>query len=150
MATLWVNGETGPILRDWLQGDWALLFSHPIDFQYHGLETDRWLSILREEFCAREVRPLACTRDLTEIDAGWASELVEDRSLVRLGGADVAARNLRQDVMNLPSRFVVIVDETLQRRGVLKYSAGRSTISPLDLLASIDLLRRRSPSRIAA
>jgi hypothetical protein len=38
----------------------------------------------------------------------------------------------------------------LQRRGVLKYSAGRNSVSPLDLLASIDLLRRRSPARIAA
>ncbi len=150
MATLWVNGESGPMLRDWLQGDWAILFSHPIDFQYQGLETDRWLSILREEFCAREVRPLACTRTLTELDAGWASELVEDRSLVRLGGADAAARKLREDITTLPPRFVVIIDETLQRRGVLKYSAGRSNISPLDLLASIDLLRRRTPARVAA
>ena len=28
------------------------------------------------------------------------------------------------------------------RRGVLKYSAGRSSVSPLDLLASIDAFRR--------
>jgi len=29
-------------------------------------------------------------------------------------------------------------------RGVLKYNAGRASVSPLDLLASIDALRRRS------
>jgi alkyl hydroperoxide reductase subunit AhpC len=150
MATLWVNGETGPQLREWLQGDWAILFSHPIDFQYQGLETDRWLSILREEFSVREVRPLACKRSLTELDAGWASDLVEDHSLLRLGSTDVAARQLREDLSGLSARFVVIVDEALQRRGVLKYSAGRNSVSPLDLLASIDMLRRRSPARIAA
>jgi alkyl hydroperoxide reductase subunit AhpC len=150
MATLWVNGETGPLLREWLQGDWAMLFSHPIDFQYQGLETDRWLSILREEFCAREVRPLACRRSLSDLDASWASDLVEDHSLLRLGGTDVVARRLREDLSGLATRFVVIVDESLQRRGVLKYSAGRNSVSPLDLLASIDMLRRRSPARIAA
>jgi hypothetical protein len=42
------------------------------------------------------------------------------------------------------------VDAQLRRRGVLKYSAGRSSISPLDLLASIDALRRRNGARIAA
>jgi alkyl hydroperoxide reductase subunit AhpC len=150
MATLWVNGETGPLLREWLQGDWAMLFSHPIDFQYQGLENDRWLSILREEFCAREVRPLACTRSLGALDAGWTSDLVEDHTLLRLGATDVVARRLREDLAGLATRFVVIVDESLQRRGVLKYSAGRNSVSPLDLLASIDMLRRRSPARIAA
>ena len=55
----------------------------------------------------------------------------------------MAARNLRDEILNLPPRFVLIIDESLNRRGVLKYSAGRSTVSPLDLLASIDAFRRR-------
>jgi hypothetical protein len=57
---------------------------------------------------------------------------------------DRAARNLRDEILRLPPRFVLIIDESLHRRGVLKYSAGRSTVSPLDLLASIDAFRRRS------
>ena len=56
----------------------------------------------------------------------------------------LAARNLRADILGLPPRFVLIVDESLTRRGVLKYSAGRSSVSPLDLLASIDAFRRSS------
>jgi hypothetical protein len=55
---------------------------------------------------------------------------------------DMAARNLRDEILNLPPRFVLIIDESLNHRGVLKYSAGRSTVSPLDLLASIDAFRR--------
>ena len=165
MATVMVDGETGPLLRDWLRGDWALLFSHPVDFQYQGLENDRWLSILREEFGARGVRPLACGREgaprdgaprdgarpgVAEIDAGWASDLTGDRSVLRLSPVEAASRSLRDDVLSMPPRFVLIIDGQLVRRGVLKYSAGRSSISPLDLLASIDALRRRNNIRIAA
>ncbi len=153
MATLCLGDVDGsaPLLRDWLGGDWALLFSHPADFQDQGLERDRWLEILRDEFRARGVRPIACRRAAADADGSWVSELLCDHRLVRLqagdaaddGVVDMAARNLREDILSLPPRFVLIIDESLHRRGVLKYSAGRSTVSPLDLLASIDAFRRR-------
>jgi hypothetical protein len=173
MATLWVSAgehetgsaasnvhalEKGAPLRDWLRGDWAMLFSHPVDFQYQGLEIDRWQSILREEFRNRGVRPLACRRGAAELDGSWVSDLIADRGLVRLEGGngggdeivDLPLRALREDILAMPPRFVLIVDDELRRRGVLKYSAGRATVSPLDLLGSIDLLRRRHAARIAA
>jgi hypothetical protein len=87
---------------------------------------------------------------VAELDTGWASDLTGDRSLLRLECVDVPSRTLREDIMGMPSRFALIVDAQLRRRGVLKYSAGRSSISPLDLLASIDALRRRNGARIAA
>lgn len=155
MATLCL-GEvdvSAPLLRDWLAGDWALLFSHPTDFQDQGLERDRWLEILRDEFRARGVRPVACGQSAgaAAADDSWAGELICDYRLLRLHSdsagdsvIDLPARNLRADILGLPPRFVLIIDESLTRRGVLKYSAGRSSVSPLDLLASIDAFRRSS------
>jgi alkyl hydroperoxide reductase subunit AhpC len=160
MATLCV-GEvdcSAPLLREWLGGDWALLFSHPEDFQDQGLERDRWLEILRDEFRARGVRPVACRRASGDADGSWVGELICDHRLLRLGAAaaasgepiDMSARSLRDKILSLAPRFVLIIDESLQRRGVLKYSAGRTTVSPLDLLASIDAFRHRSPPRAVA
>jgi alkyl hydroperoxide reductase subunit AhpC len=152
MATLCI-GEldcSTPLLRDWLGGDWALLFSHPVDFQDQGLEHDRWLEILRDEFRARGVKPIACRRPAGVPDGSWVGELICDYGLLRLEAAtaddgviDMAARQLRAEILDSPPRFVLIVDESLNRRRILKYSAGRSTVSPLDLLASIDSFRRR-------
>jgi hypothetical protein len=156
MATLSLAEVDGsaPLLRDWLGGDWALLFSHPADFQDRGLERDRWLEILRDEFRVRGVRPVACSQSADTgagADDSWAGELICDYRLLRLqseaagdGVIDLPARNLRADILGLPPRFVLIIDESLTRRGVLKYSAGRSSVSPLDLLASIDAFRRSS------
>lgn len=156
MATLCL-GElycSAPLLREWLDGDWALLFSHPADFEDEGLERDRWLEILRDEFRARGVRPIACRRAAGDADGSWTAELIGDHRLLRLEAAaatgdsviDLAARSLREDILGLTPRFVLIIDGSLQRRGVLKYSAGRTTVSPLDLLASIDAFRRREIS----
>ena len=127
-----------------------------MDFQDQGLEHDRWLEILRDEFRARGVKPIACRRPAGVPDGSWVGELICDYGLLRLEGAaaddgviDMAARHLRAEILDSPPRFVLIVDESLNRRGILKYSAGRSTVSPLDLLASIDAFRRR-PARAAA
>jgi hypothetical protein len=154
MATLCLGNIdcSAPLLRDWLLDDWGLLFSHPADFQDQSMEHDRWLEFLRAEFRARNVRPLACRRPAGDADGSWVGELVRDRRLIRLHAADapadvidLAAHTLRDEIMSLTSHFALIIDSTLTRRGVLKYSAGRNSVSPLDLLASIDALRRRSP-----
>jgi len=163
MATLWLNeaaaegssdlcSSASPALREWLAGDWGLVFSHPDDFQSGGLEIDRWLSILRDEFFRRGVRPLACTRAPPTRDTSWVSQIVSDERVVVLresaaaapGIVDLPQRSLREDMLGLRERFALIIDENLHQRGILKYSPGRSSVSPFDLLSLIDALRRRA------
>jgi alkyl hydroperoxide reductase subunit AhpC len=153
------SGNASPVLREWLQGDWAMIFSHPIDFQYQGLEIDRWLAIVREEFQLRAVRALACRLDATLLDPIWVTEPIADHRPVGIEPVneagvpeivDLPARALRDELLGLGPRFVLIVDEELRRRGVFKYSTAGANVSPLDLLASIDALRRRGTQRIAA
>jgi hypothetical protein len=60
---------------------------------------------------------------------------------------DPAARRLRDQIGVLPPRFVLIIDAALTRRGVLKYVAGRHSISPLDLLVAAEAMRRHSCQR---
>jgi hypothetical protein len=144
--------RSAPLLRDWLGGDWGLLFSHPADFQVGGLEYDRWLSILRDDFRARAVRPLACRRPAGDADGSWVAQLQHDQRLIALVASnpgyedviDLAARTLREQIVQLSSHFVLIIDPALRSRGLLRYGAGRPSVSPLDLLGSIDALRRRS------
>jgi alkyl hydroperoxide reductase subunit AhpC len=157
MATLCLGSidHSAPSLSDWMGEDWGLLFSHPLDFQDQGTEYDRWLGILRKEFRASRVRPLACRRPLGDADASWVGELTCDHRLIRLECADasgtdtrsedvihLAARALRDVILSQTSHYVLIIDPALQCRGVLKYSAGRTSVSPLDLLASVDAMRR--------
>lgn len=156
MAMLWVDSREPaglyqtPPLREWLEGQWALLFSHPEDFQDHGTETDRWLQIVRDEFRTSAVRALSVGRGAAPCDTSWVATLVGDRRCVPLepppdAGApiDLPSRTLRSEVLALGPRFVLIIDETLRRRGVFRYGpAGARGICALDLLATIRQLRR--------
>jgi thioredoxin-dependent peroxiredoxin len=144
---------SGRDLHEWLDGAWALLFSNPEDFEPQRREKGRWLHGLREEFGMRAVRALAVKRYRGPTESSWIDNLGFDPRPVQLrepsfAAADevsFAARALRGELLTLQSRFVLLIDGSLKRREVLKYSAGRSAVSALDLLASVDALRRHRP-----
>ena len=154
MATLCLDSEFEQRARcdlhEFIGGDWALLFSNPEDFQQSGRHKERWLNDLRYELGSRALHSLAVKRDQGQPEASWIDELESAREYVHLreppfAAADAisfAVRLLRGELLTLQSRFVLIVDASLKRREVLKYSSGRGNLSVFDLLASVDARRR--------
>ena len=149
MATLYLDHVSRSILslREWLDGAWGLLLSHPSDFEDHSLESDRWLQILTQEFHTHGVRPIVCRRGGGELDNGWVGHVSGDQGRVRLTHrevADMAARRLRDAILAIPaSRFAVAVDPTLTHRRTWIYGTSPPTLaamSPLHLLGTIQTM----------
>jgi alkyl hydroperoxide reductase subunit AhpC len=148
MATLRVceltdDGSAGASisLREWLDGRWAILFSHPDDFIHCELELDRWLDIVGNAFRHARIRPLALSRSTCPIDQGWVSQLSGDDCSVslheRMNGRtllDFHSYRLRACLEGIDQRFAMIIDPAPRQRRTLIYGAAEKPASPLDLL----------------
>ena len=120
-------------LRRWLDGSWALLFSHGDDFAAYGFEADRWLAHVREAFASTGVRPLARVSGTSSHGAGWVTEI---------GGGcttdthidEIRRSALRETTDSTKSswlwdsrqRFVLLLNDALSARWSFLYSAGDS------------------------
>ncbi len=137
-------------LRDWLQGRWALLFSHPHDFASYGFEMDRWIVHVQETFAAARVSALALAKG-DDLEGTWV-EVIGGAQLAirwsdahRIGGVMQAReRTLVSTVINQQSRFVLIADESLRPRRTYAYSACDRLASPIELAWMAQRLRERS------
>ena len=147
MATLYLEhiNQSLPSLREWLDGKWGLLLSHPSDFEEHSLERDRWLEILGVAFRDSAVKPIAFRYESGEPDRSWVGVVSADERRVRLTHSaviDLCARRLRDQIVEIPQRFAIALDPSLLSHVLFMYRPGtRLTISPLDLLGSVGRLR---------
>jgi hypothetical protein len=104
-------------LRRWLQGRWAVLFSHADDFAAYGFESDRWLVHVQEAFADAGVRPLALA---DRHEASWVTEV---------GGCTATLP------LDRSARFVMTLDAALRPRRTFVYMRGHRLPSPMDLAA---------------
>ncbi len=145
-------------LSEWLEDDWAILFSHPDDFVRCELESDRWVTVVQSAFAASGARPLALARPYRPLDCGWVSRVTGDMRVVPLGDdarpatprdptrrwtdlTDFHAHRLQEDIEAMTERFVMIIDASLKRRRTYAYGAPESLPSPLDFLRWVRALR---------
>jgi len=142
-------------LKAWLDGNWALLFSHPDDFACREIESDRWLILLQEELTAADVRPLRLAPSGSEYSGRWVLSVGGGTFVVDPKPSHdtrlhfLPHRDLCDSIRNTSSRFVLILDELLHRRFVLTYEPTERVPSPLDLAAMASTLRRRSSTAAA-
>jgi hypothetical protein len=130
-------------LNIWLDGRWALLFSHPERFADYGFEADRWLVQLRDAFDWARVRPIAIG---IANEAGWVS---------RTGGRYVPLHSVEDC---LPTQWgtrtgrgetehsVTIFDSSMRARRTFIYPLDGQTPSPIALAQTVARLRASSAS----
>ncbi len=140
-------GGSNISLRKWLDGRWAILFSHPDDFVQYDFEFDRWLGIVGEAFARACIRPLALPRGSYPIDRGWISQLTGGTPVSlhdRLDGRDpfdFRARRLQEEIAGVQKRFAMIIDGRLRPRSTHVYGVVERPPSPLDFLRHACRLR---------
>lgn len=153
--------EPSPILslREWLGRHWAILFSHPGDFDQEQLERDRWIRVLERGFSEHAVRPLGLANrghDGHAASLGWLDEL-GDGCAARLSTAmsladapdDFHANALRARILASSAHFAMIIDTDLRCRRTVSYRTATGLPSPLELLGwAVSLRDTHSPDPV--
>lgn len=151
------DGSLGPTsnlsLRQWLGECWAILFSHPGDFDQEQLERDRWLSVLSRTFDEHGVRAVALARDADDAQAaslGWLAALSDGAAAVLSTAApaqgslgDFRACPLGPQVSRGGTRFAMVIDPDLRCRRLARYHSPVDLPSPIELVGWAVALRDR-------
>ena len=114
------------LLKKWLRGRWAMVFSHPDDFANYGFEADRWIGQVKEAFDADAVVPLGVSARAPGDHAGW---------ITAVGGCFISQRTFDNIVpgCRLGRRFVMVLDDSLQLRRTFLYADADRLPSPIGL-----------------
>lgn len=146
-------------LSEWLGESWAIVFSHPDDFDQEQLERDRWIRILERSFNQHAVRPLALARHGDDPEAsslGWLAQLGEGCAALLSTASppqgalfDFRTSTLRADIAHSGPRFAMIVDSDLRSRRTIRYGTTTDLPSPIELVGWAVALRERQPSDLS-
>lgn len=114
------------LLKRWLRGRWALVFSHPDDFANYGFEADRWIDQVKQAFDAASIAALAISTRAPGDHAGW---------ITAVGGCFISSRTFDSIVYlcRPERRFVMVLDDALQLRRTFLYSGADRVPSPIGL-----------------
>jgi hypothetical protein len=134
------------LLKGWLRGRWALLFSHSDDFASYGFEADRWVEQVREAFDHESVAALAVSAGTPGDGAGWITAIGGRAINSRTLGSLMRSRWLDLDAASrcAGQRFVMVLDGALNLRRTLLYKGVDRLPSPIDLASVAAVCRLRA------
>jgi len=115
-------------LRDWLNGQWGAVFSHPDDFAPSAGTPSGFTNRVADGLLAAGVRPITFCDSLEHVTPNWLDHAVNDDAVVVLDARcerviDLAERALATQLAALHDRFVLILDERGRCRTSLQYRA---------------------------
>jgi alkyl hydroperoxide reductase subunit AhpC len=137
-------------LREWLCGQWAVLFSHPEHFAPHPSTPSGFITLLADDFSACGVKPIAVA-STCDTAASWLDFAGTDRSVISLNDSshhstpvvDLPERALARTIARMTTPFVIIIDAIARCRSTIAYrptaSARNRTIE--DVLRMVQVLR---------
>jgi thioredoxin-dependent peroxiredoxin len=131
-----LNADTRPHrvmrLREWLDGQWGILYSNPEDFAPHPSTPRGFVSRLAGEFEQYNVKPIALGSEVGAAPQSWLDVAMEDNSLVIVDAdgvdepvIDLAERALAMKLAEIDGRFVMILDAHGRCRSTINYRPRR-------------------------
>lgn len=138
------------MVRRWLQGRWALLFSHPDDFASDGFEADRWLMQVEQAIRSAHIAVLGLARPHEDGESwvaqvGGAPVALRWADLRRLSGPmRTPERRLVSAVLAATTRFVLVLDDSLVLRRSYAYVDRACVPSPIELAWMAHCLRKQT------
>ena len=133
-------------LREWLQGHWAVVCSHPDDFAPPRGTPEGFVTCIAEGLRTERVKMIGFDCTLEPPPASWLDHAVNDDSIVVLDGecatvVDLAEHALAAKLAALTQPFVVIVDDRGRVRTTLKYRYGDRSRTLFDIVELVAILR---------
>ena len=135
-------------LRDWLQGQWGLVFSHPADFAPHSSTPPGFTTCIADDLLAAGIKPLVFSTSLEQLPESWFDHALNDDSVVLLANHDARVLDLAEcalasQLAALNRPFVLILDDRGRCRTTLTYApnAQHRPRTMLDIIEIVATLR---------
>ena len=134
-------------LKQWLNGDWAIVLSDPHDFAPHPSTPSGFVNRLADSVLSAGVKLIAVGHSLEPPAPSWLDHAVNDDSVVLLDSkdrvVDLAERALASRLATLERPFALVLDDKARCRTTLHYRqpAEHAACRMGDLLEIVTTLR---------
>jgi thioredoxin-dependent peroxiredoxin len=149
LATAELAHERVVSLRDWLDGNWAAVFSNPNDFAPSPTTPAGFITCIADAVLTAGIKPIAFNRSLGLPLSSWLDHAINDDSLVVLNNdgedvIDMAEYALALHLDGLHRSFVSLIDERGRVRMTVKYRPLDGERSMADVVELVTALRNGS------